>query len=145
MIRQTITQKIGEAMKAKDSLRLSTLKLLASALNYEFINKQHELTDDEEIAVVRREIKKRKDAIEAYLKVGQEERARTEEMEMAILKEFLPEEASEEEISKAVDEVISEFGKSPANFGRIMGSVMQKLAGKADGSLVSQLVKQKLS
>lgn len=145
MIREEITKKIGEAMKSGDKVRLSTLKLLSSALNYEFINKQHELSEEEEAVVVRREIKKRKDAIEAYLKVNQKERADIEAQEMAILKEFLPEEASEEEIQKVVDEAILQFGASPSNFGKVMGFVMGKLGEKADGNLVSQIVRQKLS
>jgi uncharacterized protein YqeY len=145
MIRQEITKKIGEAMKSGDKVRLSTLKLLSSALNYEFIEKQHELSEDEEIAVVRREVKKRKDAIDAYLKVNQKERADIEAQEMAILKEFLPEEASEEEISKLIDEAIGQFGASSANFGKIMGMVMGKLGGRVDGNTVSQLVRKKLT
>jgi len=144
MIRSEISKKIGEAMKAGDKVRLETLKLLSSALNYEFISKQHELSEDEEL-VVKREIKKRKDAIEAYLKVNQKERAEAEEKEMAILKEFLPEEASEEEISKVIDEAISQFGASVANFGKIMGFVMGKMGNKVDGNTVSQLVRQKLA
>ena len=145
MIRPEISKRIGEAMKAGDKVRLETLKLLSSALNYEFISKQHELSEDEELAVVRREIKKRKDAIEAYLKVNQKGRAEAEEKEMAILKEFLPEEASEEEISKVIDEAISQFGASVANFGKIMGFVMGKMGNKVDGNTVSQLVRKKLA
>jgi uncharacterized protein YqeY len=145
MIRPEISKKIGEAMKAGDKVRLETLKLLSSALNYEFISKQHELSEDEELVVVKREIKKRKDAIEAYLKVNQKERAEAEEKEMAILKEFLPEEASEEEILKVIDEAISQFGASVSNFGKIMGFVMGKMGNKVDGNTVSQLVRKKLA
>ena len=77
MIADTITQKIGEVMKAKDEIRLSTLRMLSSALNYEKIDKQHTLSEEEELEVVRREAKKRRDAIEAYKKAGANERADT--------------------------------------------------------------------
>lgn len=145
MIRDIITREIGKAMKSKDKVRLSTLRLLSSALNYEFIEKQRELKEDEEIAVVKREIKRRKEAMEAYLKVNQKERADMEAKELTILEEFLPEGASEEEVKAVVNEAILKFGASPANFGKIMGFVMGKLGSKVDGSVVSQLVRQKLS
>lgn len=75
MIADTITQKIGEALKAHDEIRLSTLRMLSSALNYEFIAKQHKLSEEEELVVVRREAKKRKEAIEAYEKAKAQDRA----------------------------------------------------------------------
>ena len=78
MISDTITQKIAEAMKKRDEIRLSTLRLLSSALNYEKIAKQHDLSEEEELGVVRREAKKRKDAVEAYEKAGATERAEKE-------------------------------------------------------------------
>ena len=89
MITDTISQKIAEAMKAKDEIRLSTLRMLSSALNYEFIAKQHKLSEEEEIAVVRKEVKKRTDAIEAYKKAGATDRAEKEEAEKKILEESL--------------------------------------------------------
>ncbi len=145
MIRDEITKKIGEAMKARDEVRLSTLRLLSSALNYEFIAKQKNLTEDEEFAVVKREIKKRKEAIEAYQKAGQLERAEKEGKELEILEEFMPEAASEEEIEALVEEVVGKIGKSPSNFGAVMKEVMGKLGSRADGSLVSRIVAKKLS
>ena len=94
MIADTITQKIGEALKAHDEIRLSTLRLLSSALNYEFIAKQHKLSEDEEIVVVRKEAKKRKEAIEVYEKAGYPDRAEKEAEELSILQEYLPPEIS---------------------------------------------------
>lgn len=90
MISDTISQKIAEAMKARDEIRLSTLRLLSSALNYERIAKQHELSEEEELQVVRKEAKKRKDAIEAYKKAEAFDRADKESKELVILEEFLP-------------------------------------------------------
>src|SRR3990167_10613923 len=104
MISDTITQKIAEAMKKRDEIRLSTLRLLSSALNYEKIAKQHDLSGEEELAVVRREAKKRKDAIEAYEKAGATERAEKEKKELVILEEYLPAQMSEEEREQIIQE-----------------------------------------
>jgi len=146
MIADTITQKIGEAMKAKDAVRLSTLKMLSSALNYEFISKQHVLTAEEEIVVVKKEAKKRKDAIEAYEKAGETVRAEQEKAELTILKEYLPEEMPEVEVEKLVDETISELGASTlSDIGKIIGTVITKSKGLADASMVAQMARSKLS
>ena len=145
MIRDEITRKITEALKSRDKVRLSTLRLLSSALNYEFIEKQRQLTEEEEITVVKREIKKRKEAIEVYSRVGQKERAEIEKKELAVLKEFVPEEVSQEEIEFIINNAIDRIGRSPSNFGLIMKEVMGSLGSKADGALVASLVKNKLS
>jgi uncharacterized protein YqeY len=155
MIADTITKQIAEAMKARDEIRLSTLRLLSSALNYEFIAKQHKLSDEEELAVVRKEARKRKDAIEALRQAQGKltssgtdmgERIKREEAELAILEEYLPEQMSVGEIAKIVDEVIAESGaKSLGEIGMVIGRVMAKVAGRADGKVVSDIVRQKLS
>jgi len=145
MITDTITQKIGEALKAHDEIRLSTLRLLSSALNYEFIAKQHKLSEDEELVVVRREAKKRKEAIEAYEKVGYKDRAEKEAKELAILQEYLPPEVSDDDIAKLVDEAMKETGASAiSDMGKVIGLVKQKTKGAADGAVIANLVRQKL-
>jgi uncharacterized protein YqeY len=145
MIADTITKQIGEAMKAKDEIRLSTLRMLSSALNYEFIAKQHKLSEEEEIVVVRREVKKRNDAIEAYQKAGAADRVEKETAEKKILEEYLPAQMSDEELEKLVDEAINQTGaKAMQDMGKVIGMVMGKAAGKADGSKVAELVKKKL-
>lgn len=145
MIVPTINQKIAEAMKARDEIRLSTLRLLSSALNYEFIAKQHVLTEEEELAVVRREIKKRKDAIEAYEKVGAKDRVEKEKKERAVLEKYLPAQMPDEELIKIVDEAISALGAtSMAEMGKVMGAVVPKVAGRAEGGRISKLVSEKL-
>jgi uncharacterized protein len=145
MIKDTITGKIGEAMKAHDEVRLSTLRMLSSALNYEFISKQHELSEEEELAVVKKEAKKRKDAIEAYEKAGAKDRVEQETKELQILKEYLPEEMPDDELIKVVDAVILETGASGMkDMGKVIGQVVSKTGGKADGSRVAMLVKEKL-
>lgn len=146
MISDTITQKIAEAMKARDEIRLSTLRLLSSALNYERIAKQHDLSVEEELVVVRREAKKRKDAIEAYEKAGAMDRAEKEKKELAILEEYLPAQMPEEELVNLVNQAIEEAGaKTMAEMGKVVGAVMAKAKGQADGAKVSELVKSKLT
>lgn len=153
MITDTINQQIAEAMKARDEIRLSTLRLLSSALNYEFIAKQHQLTEEEELEVVRREAKKRKDAIIAYEQAGAKDRAEKEKAELEILQAFLPPEMSDEELEKIVDAAIKEADlpaeATPqalqAGMGRVIGAVMGKVKGMAEGAKVAELVKAKLS
>ena len=108
MIAQTLQAKIGESMKAHDEIRTSTLRLLLSALNYEKIDKQHDLTDEEEMVVIRREAKKRKEAIEMYKNAGASDRAAKEESELKILQEYLPPEMGDAELIKLVDVAVAE-------------------------------------
>lgn len=146
MIADSITKQIGQAMKAHDEIRLSTLRLLSSALNYEFIAKQHELNEEEELTDVKHEAKKRKDAIEAYEKAGAQDRADKEKQELKILEEFLPAQMSDEELGEIVAEAVTQTGaKTPADIGKVMGVAMKKVAGRADGGRVSALVKAKLT
>ena len=147
MITDTIKKQIVEAMKAKDDVRVATLKLLASELHNGLIEKKREaLTADEEIAVVKKEAKKRKDAIDAYNKAGAKERAEKEAKELKILQAYLPEEMGDEELEKIVDEAIKQTGASSmADMGKVMGVAMGKTKGQADGNRVSAIVKEKLS
>lgn len=145
MVAQTLQQKIGESMKAHDEIRTSTLRLLLSALNYEKIDKQHDLTDEEEMVVIRREAKKRKEAIEMYKNAGAEERAAKEEEELKILQEYLPPEVGEEELMKIIDEAFSQIKPSSmADMGKVIGLVKSKALG-ADGGKIAEIVKGKLS
>jgi len=145
MIYQTLQQKIGESMKAHDEIRTSTLRLLLSALNYEKIDKQHDLNDEEELVVIRREAKKRKEAIEMYKKAGAEDRAAKEETELKILQEYLPLEMGEDELIKLVDEAISQIKPaSIADMGKVIGFVKGKAPG-VDGGKIAEIVKGKLS
>jgi len=156
MIADTITAKIGDALKAKDELRLSVLRMLSSALNYEKIAKQHDLAEQEEIAVVRREVKKRNDSIDSLKNAlgkqtsagGDSEinvRIEKDQKEIDILKEYLPTEMDETELQKLVDDAISEIGATGiSDMGRVIGIVMGKAAGRVEGGKVSQAVKNKL-
>ncbi len=144
MITQTLQQKIGESMKAHDEVRTSTLRLLLSAFNYEKIEKQHELTDEEELAVIRREAKKRKEAIEMYKNAGSSDRAQKEEDELKILQEYLPPEMGDEELAKLVDEAVAEIKPAGlSDMGKVIGFIKGK-APNADGGKIAQLVRGKL-
>src|SRR3989344_6595105 len=155
MITDNISQKIAEAMKAKNEILLSTLRLLSSALNYERIAKQHDLTNEEELVVVKREAKKRQDAIEA-LRLAQvkpsssdpltlEKRLEQERKELEILKEYLPSEMADHELEKLVTETLKETSaESVKDMGRGIGLVMGKTKGRADGKKLAEMVKSKL-
>lgn len=146
MITDTIKKQIVEAMKAKDELRVSTLKLLSSALYNAQIKKREKLSETEELEIVRREAKQRKDAIEAYEKAGAKERAEKENMELQILQEYLPKDLSDEELGKIVDEVISSIEATDMkDMGKAIGAVLGKCKGQADGKKVSEMVRSKLS
>ncbi len=145
MIAQNIQKMIGEAMKAHDEVRLSTLRMLSSAFNYEKIEKQHDLTEEEELAVIRKQAKQRKDSIEAYKKAGSEDRAASEEAELKILQEFLPPEMDEGELVKLVDDAITQTGATTmADMGKVIGAVKAK-APTAEGGKIAELVKSKLN
>lgn len=145
MIALTLQQKIGEAMKAHDEVRVSTLRLLLSAFNYEQIAKQHELTEEEELAVIRKEVKQRRDSIEAYDKAGRGDLSQKEKTELVILQEFLPPEMGDEEIEKIVEEAIAIINPTGMqDMGKVIGFVKGK-APNADGGKVAQMVGRKLS
>jgi len=146
MIAQTLQAKIGEALKAHDEVRLSTLRLLSSAFNYEFIAKQHTLTEEEELAVIRKEAKQRRDSIEAYDKAGRADLSDKEKAELAILQGFLPPEMDESELNKIIDEVVASTGaKSMNEMGKVIGAVKAKVGSAVDGGHIAQLVKSKLN
>jgi uncharacterized protein YqeY len=145
MITPTINNQIAQALKVHDEIRLSTLRLLSSAFNYERIAKQHELSEDEEQEVVRREAKKRRDAIEIYTKVNQHERAAKEQKELEILEEYLPKQMGDEELATIVESTIQDMGvTSIGNMGKVIGAVKQKMGNNADGGRIAALVKSKL-
>ena len=145
MITQKLQSMIAESMKAGNFLRTETLRMLSSSFNYERIALQHDLTEEEELNVIRKQAKQRRDSIEAYKKANSPERAKKEQDELAILQEFLPPEMSEEELTKIVDQVLTESGaKTLAEMGKVIGAVKAK-APTADGARIAALVKAKLS
>lgn len=148
MLKDKIQDDMKAAMIAKDENKLSTLRMLKSALQYAEIAKglDYSATDEDVLNVIGKEVKKHKEAIDLYVKGGRPELAEKEKGELAILQSYLPEQMSEEEVTKLVEEAISSTGATTMQeMGKVMGALMPKVKGKADASMVSTLVKQKLS
>jgi uncharacterized protein YqeY len=141
-----LEQEVQDAMRARDAARRDALRLILSSLKSAEKDLQRPLTDDEELQVLQRERKKRQEAAEAFRAAGREERASGEEAELAVLEEFMPEPLSEDELEQIVDDAIAENkATSMRDMGRVMADVMPQIAGRADGSAVSQLVREKLA
>jgi uncharacterized protein YqeY len=137
---------VKAAMLARDAERRDALRLLLSSLRSAEKELQRPLSDEEELQVLQRERKRRVEAAEAFRTGGREEQAAAEENELAVLQEFMPEQLSEEDLEEIVDDAIAENGAtSMRDFGRVMADVMPQVSGRADGSVVSQLVKEKLA
>jgi uncharacterized protein YqeY len=143
---EEIEGELRDAMRARDAERRDALRLILNSLKNSEKELQRPLTDEEELQVLQRERKRRLEAAEAFRAGGREEQAAAEENELEILEEFMPEPLSEDEIEEIVDDVIAEVGAtSMADLGRVMADVMPQVAGRADGSQVSQLVREKLA
>ena len=137
---------LKDAMVARDAERRNTLRLILASLRGAEKELQRPLHDDEELQVLQRERKRRREAAEGFRAGGREEQADAEERELAVLEEFMPEPLSEDELEEIVDDAIAENGAtSMRDFGRVMADVMPQVSGRADGSVVSQLVKEKLA
>ena len=137
---------LKQATLARDNARRDALRLLLSALRSAEKELQRPLTEDEELQVLQRERKRRIEAAEAFRGGGRTDQAEAEEQELAVLEAFMQEPLSEEELEEIVDDAIAENGAtSMRDFGRVMADVMPQVSGRADGSVVSQLVKEKLA
>ena len=143
---EEIEGEIKEAMKARDAERRDALRLILNALKSSTKELQRPLSEDEELQVLQRERKRRVEAAEAFRAGGRQAQAVSEERELAVLEEFMPAPLTEEEIEEIVDDAIAEVGAtSMADLGRVMADVMPQIAGRADGSQVSQIVREKLA
>jgi hypothetical protein len=141
-----IEEELKAARLARDEDRRDALSLILHALRDAQKELQRPLSEEEELQVFRRERKRRLEAAEAFRAGGREERAEEEEYELDVLEEFMPEPLSDEELEEIIDDVISEVGAtSIRDLGRVMAGVMHQVSGRADGSTVSQLVKEKLA
>ena len=142
-----INEDLKSAMKEKDTFKLSVLRMLKSALQMEQIAKKHELSDTEVASVIKKQVKVRKDSVEEYKKYGKDDSVKDLEQEIAILEAYLPEEMSQAEIEEVINSVFETVKPiSMKDMGSVMKNVNELLADKnADMSLVSKLVKEKLS
>jgi uncharacterized protein len=141
-----LEQEVKEATLARQSERRDAVRLILSSLRAAEKDLQRPLSDEEELQVLQRERKKRLEAAEAFRGAGREEQAAKEEGELDVLEEFMPEPLSEDELEQIVDDAIAENkATSMGDMGRVMADVMPQIAGRADGSAVSQLVRETLA
>ena len=141
-----IESELKEARLARDDRRRDALALVLNALRSAEKELQRGLSEDESLQVLQRERKKRSEAMEAYDAAGREEQADLEEFELDVIEEFMPDPVDEDELERIVDDAIAETGAtSLRDLGRVMADVMPQVAGRADGSEVSRLVREKLA
>lgn len=144
-LKDRLPLELREAMKARDRTRLATLRLLTAAVRNQEVELGHDLSDEELQAVASTEVKRRREAAEAYEQGGRPELAQQERAEQAILETYLPEQLSDEELDAIIDEAVAATGASgPGDVGRVMGQVMGKAKGRADGNEVRRRVAQRL-
>ena len=145
-LKAQITDDMKTAMRAKDSARLGTIRLLQAAIKQKEVDERIELDDAAVIAIVDKLIKQRKDSITAFETANRTDLADIEKAEMEVLKAYLPERMSEAEVTAAVQAIVAEVGATgPGDMGKVMGAVKSKLSGKADMGLVSAAVKAALT
>ena len=149
MTKSELQEELKQSMLARNSLKTSVLRMLLSGINYYEIQKGgagYTATDEDIMTVVQSEGKKRRDSIEQYTNANRMDLADKEKAELDILSAYLPEQMGEDEVSKLVEEAIKQTGAATlADMGKVMGALMPKVKGKADGTLVSNIVKEKLS
>ena len=145
-LKDQITEDMKTAMRAKDSERLGTIRLLQAAMKQKEVDERVTLDDAMVIAIVDKLIKQRKDSIDAFNKAGRQDLVDIEEAEMKVLQVYLPARLSADEVAAEVKAIVAELGASgPGDMGKVMGAVKQRLAGKADMGAVSAAVKAALA
>ena len=143
---EELEEEVKDAMRAGETDRRDALRLILASLKSAEKDLMRPLTEDEELQVLQRERKKRIEAAEAFRSGGREAQAEKEEAELDVLEEFMPEPLTEEELERIVDDAIAENkATNMRDMGRVMADVMPQIAGRADGSSVSQLVREKLA
>jgi len=137
-LEEKVRQDLNQALKEKDALKVATLRFcLAEIRNFQ-LQKQKELTDEDVMGVIRRQVKLRREAVEAYQKGGRNDLAEKEGKELEILSKYLPQQLSTQDLEKIIKETISEIGaKDAGDFGKVMGAVMTKVKGQAEGAAVA--------
>jgi uncharacterized protein len=145
-LKERITEDMKAAMRAKDSERLGTIRLLTAAMKQKEVDERVELDDVAVVGIIDKMLKQRKDSIEAFEKAARQDLADKEKAEVAVLQAYLPARMSQDEITAAVKSIVAELGaKGPGDMGKVMGAVKAKLAGKADMGQVSAAVKAALA
>lgn len=143
---ERLTEDMKQAMKAKDKDRLAVIRMVKSAFQNEAIKQGRDLSDEEALTVLNRELKQRKDSLQEFANAGRDDLVEKTKQEIAVLMDYMPEQLSEEELLQIVKETIAEVNaSSKADMGKVMSAIMPKVKGKADGSLVNRIVMQQLS
>jgi len=149
MNKQKLQEELKQSMLAKDESKTSVLRMLLSALNYYEIQKGgagYEATEEDVQAVIAKEAKQHRDSVEQFKNAGRQDLVDKETAELKLLEQYLPAQMSEDEVRTLVKQAITETGaKTPAEMGKVMGALMPKTKGKADGGLVSRIVKEELT
>jgi uncharacterized protein len=144
--KETIETKLKDALKAKDSLRTSVLRLILSAISYKEVDKKRPLTEEEFNAVIKTMIKQNTESIEGFTKGQRTDLVEKSEKELQILKEFAPEQISEQELVAELEEAVKTLGAAgPKDMGKVMKFLMEKLSSRVDGKVLSEMVRKRLS
>jgi uncharacterized protein YqeY len=145
-LEERLVEEMKQAMKSNEKLRLSTIRMIRTSVKNKEIEVRKKLEDEEILRVIQGMLRKSEESVEQFRAGGRMDLVEKETQEMEILKSYLPQSLSREEILKVIDETIQENqASSLKDLGKVMKSVMSKLAGKADGKLINQLVKERLS
>lgn len=145
-MRNQILEDLKNAMKAQDKLKLSVIRMVKSSIQMEELNKKRELTDEEVIDVISKQIKTRKDSIVEFTKGGRDDLVESTSKEIEILSTYMPEQLTEEELNNIIDTVFEDVKpSSPKDMGKVMKSVTPLVRGKADMGMVSSIIKSKLN
>ena len=149
MLKQKLQEELKQSMLAKDALKTSVLRMLLSAINYYEIKKGgagYTATDEDVLSVIQKEVKQRKDSIEQFQKGGRQDLVDKETKELELLQTYLPKQISEGEVNNLVKEAIRQTGATGVkDMGKVMGALMPKIKGKADGTIISKIVKLSLT
>lgn len=145
MLKEQIDADLKAAMIAKDQTTLDTLRMLRARIKNEEIAKGKDSTDEDIISILGSEVKKRKDSVTAYTQGNRPELAEKEQSEITVLQKYLPAQLSEQEVTQIITEALAGQTFQASEFGKAMALVMPKLKGKADGFLISKILKEKLS
>lgn len=138
---QQLSDDMKQAMRAKDKFKLSVIRMILSSVKNEEINKGSKLEDSEVLEIVSRELKQRKDSLQEFKQAGRDDLADKLQLEIEVISNYLPEQLTEEELKSIVTQTIQEVGaSSKADMGKVMGALMPKVKGRADGKAVNQMV-----
>ena len=145
-LKEKLMEDLKDAMKNKDELKKNTVTMIRAAIKQIEVDKRVELEDNDVIDIISKEAKKRKDALAEFEKAGRQDLIDQTNAELALIKTYLPEELSEEELTKIIEETITEVGaETMKDMGKVMQAVKAKTAGRADGKTINEIVKAKLS